>query len=84
MRTNVTVADAPYGTVLAMADPVMDRADIFREALTVFVRVQADIRLAALGGTMPDMEGPLNKAWDCGGGFCLRCSESGHCRWPGR
>jgi hypothetical protein len=38
-----------------MADPDMDRADIFREAMKVFVRVQAAKRLVALGGTMPDM-----------------------------
>jgi hypothetical protein len=50
MRTTVTVDDA-----LEMADPDMDRADIFREAMKVFVRVQAAKRLAALGGTMPDM-----------------------------
>lgn len=38
-----------------MADPDMDRADIFRESMKVFVRMQAAKRLAALGGAMPDM-----------------------------
>lgn len=33
----------------------MDRADLFREAVKVFVRVQAAKRLAALGGAKPDM-----------------------------
>ena len=56
MRTTVTVDDALYEKALEMADPDMDRADIFREAMKVFVRVQAAKRLAALGGTMPDME----------------------------
>ena len=55
MRTTVTVDDALYEKALEMADPDMDRADIFREAMKVFVRVQAAKRLAALGGTMPDM-----------------------------
>ena len=55
MRTTVTVDDALYEKALEMADPDMDRADIFREAMKVFVRVQAAKRLAALGGSMPDM-----------------------------
>ena len=41
---------------LEMADPDMDKADIFREAIKTFVRVQSAKRLAALGGTMPDMQ----------------------------
>jgi len=39
-----------------MADPDMDKADIFREAMKTFVRVQAGKRLAELGGTSPDMQ----------------------------
>jgi hypothetical protein len=34
----------------------MDKADLFREAIKTFVRVQSAKRLAALGGTMPDMQ----------------------------
>jgi hypothetical protein len=34
----------------------MDKSDLFREAIKTFVRVQASKRLAALGGTMPDMQ----------------------------
>jgi hypothetical protein len=33
----------------------MDRGDLFREAMKVFVRVQAGKRLAALGGGAPGM-----------------------------
>ena len=33
----------------------MDKADLFREAIKTFVRVQAAKRLSALGGAMPDM-----------------------------
>ena len=56
MRTTVTIDDALYEEALAVADPKMDKADRFREAIATFVRVQAAKRLAALGGTMPDMQ----------------------------
>ncbi len=55
MRTTVTIDDALYEQALEMADPDMDKADIFREAIKTFVRVQAAKRLAALGGSVPDM-----------------------------
>lgn len=50
-----SIASSP---VLAaeLADPDMDRADLFREAVKTFVRVQAAKRLAALGGQAPDMQ----------------------------
>ena len=56
MRTTVTIDDTPYEKALEVADPTMDKADIFREAMKTFVRVQAGKRLADLGGTMPDMQ----------------------------
>ena len=56
MRTTVTIDDALYEKALEVADPQMDRADIFREAMKTFVRVQAAKRLAALGGARPDMQ----------------------------
>ena len=55
MRTTVTLEDALYEKALEVADPTLDRADIFREAMKTFVRVQAAKRLAALGGARPDM-----------------------------
>ncbi len=55
MRTTVTIDDALYAKALEVADPDMDRADLFREAFKTFVRVQSAKRLAALGGTAPDM-----------------------------
>jgi hypothetical protein len=55
MRITVTIDDALYEKALEMADPDMDKADIFREAIKTFVRVQAVKCLVALGGTMPDM-----------------------------
>lgn len=56
MRTTVTIDDELYQKALEMADPGMDKADIFREAVKTFVRVQAGKRLAALGGTTPDFQ----------------------------
>lgn len=56
MRTTVTIDDALYESAVEAADPGMDRADIIREAIKVFVRVQAGKRLAALGGKTPAMK----------------------------
>jgi Arc/MetJ family transcription regulator len=56
MRTTVTIDDALYAQALEMADPSMDKADIFREAVKTFVCVQAAKRLVALGGASPDMQ----------------------------
>ncbi len=56
MRTTVTIDDELYEKALEVADPTMDKADLFREAIKTFVRVQAAKRLAALGGAAPKME----------------------------
>ncbi|MBU2714176.1 type II toxin-antitoxin system VapB family antitoxin [Zooshikella harenae] len=56
MRTTVTIDDDLYDKALEMADPNMDKSELFREAIKTFVRVQAAKRLAALGGTVPDMQ----------------------------
>ncbi|WP_261641547.1 type II toxin-antitoxin system VapB family antitoxin [Erwinia mallotivora] len=56
MRTTVTIDDALYAQALEMAGPDMDKADIFREAIKTFVRVQSAKRLASLGGSVPDMQ----------------------------
>lgn len=55
MRTTVTIDDELYEKALEMADPTMDKADLFREAIKTFVRVHAARRLAALGGALPTM-----------------------------
>ena len=55
MRTTVTIDDELYNRALEIADPAMDKADLFREAVKTFIRVQAAKRLAALGGTMPEI-----------------------------
>lgn len=56
MRTTVTIDDALYEQALAVADQSMDKSDLFREAIRTYIRVQTAKRLAALGGTMPDMQ----------------------------
>lgn len=55
MRTTVTIDDSLYQRALEVAEPTMDKADLFREAIKAFVRVQAAKRLANLGGEQPDM-----------------------------
>ncbi|MBB5499752.1 MULTISPECIES: type II toxin-antitoxin system VapB family antitoxin [Paraburkholderia] len=55
MRTTVTIDDNLYERALELADPDMDKADLFRVAMQTFVRVQAGKRLASLGGTEPGM-----------------------------
>jgi hypothetical protein len=55
MRTTVTIDDSLYERALELADPDMDKADLFRIAMQTFVRVQAGKRLAALGGSAPSM-----------------------------
>ena len=56
MRTTVTLDDALFERALEVADPGMDKAELFREAVKTFIRVQSAKRLAALGGAAPDME----------------------------
>jgi Arc/MetJ family transcription regulator len=56
MRTTVTIDDALYERALEVADPSMDKADLFREAIKTFVRVQSAKRLAALGAAAPEMQ----------------------------
>ena len=56
MHTTVSIDDALYAQALELADPDMDRADLFREAIRTFIRVQTAKRLASLGGQAPDMQ----------------------------
>lgn len=56
MRTTVSIDDELYQRALELADPGMDKGNLFREAMKVFVRVQAGKRLAALGGKAAGMK----------------------------
>jgi metal-responsive CopG/Arc/MetJ family transcriptional regulator len=40
MRTTVTLDDDLYRKVLEMADPDMNKADLFREAVKTFIRLR--------------------------------------------
>ena len=55
MRTTISIDDALYQQALELADPGMDKAELFREAVKTFVRVQAGKSLAALGGAAPEL-----------------------------
>ncbi|MEO5735056.1 MAG: type II toxin-antitoxin system VapB family antitoxin [Rubrivivax sp.] len=55
MRTTLTLDDDLYRRAMELADPGMDKAELLREAVRTFIRVQAGKRLAALGGAAPDM-----------------------------
>lgn len=56
MRTTVTIDNTLYERALEVADPDMDKADLFREAIKTFVRVQSAKRLARLGGKASEMQ----------------------------
>jgi len=56
MRATVTIDDELYEQALEMAEPGMDKSELFRVAVETFVRVQAAKRLAALGTAQPDMQ----------------------------
>jgi Arc/MetJ family transcription regulator len=56
MRTTITIDDELFRKAVEVADPGMDKAEIVREAMRVFVRVQSGKRLAALGGAVPRMK----------------------------
>jgi Arc/MetJ family transcription regulator len=56
MRTTITIDDELFESAVEVADPGMDKADLVREAMKVFVRVQSANRLAALGGGAPAMK----------------------------
>lgn len=55
MRITLTIDDQLYQQALAMADPGVGKADLFREAMRTYVRVQAAKRLASLGAAAPEM-----------------------------
>ena len=55
MRTTISIDDALYQKAIELADPSMDKAELFREAIRTFVRVQAGKRLIALGGGTPEL-----------------------------
>lgn len=47
MHTTITIDDALYQRALELSDPQMDQADVLREAVMTYVRVQTGKRLSA-------------------------------------
>jgi len=56
MRVTVTIDDELYEKALQLTDPSIDKANIFTEAIKFSIRTQCAKRLAALGGTMPEIK----------------------------
>lgn len=56
MRTTVTIDDTLYDQALDLSEPGIEKADLFREAIQTYIRVQSAKRLAALGGSAPEMQ----------------------------
>jgi Arc/MetJ family transcription regulator len=56
MRTTVTIDDELYAQALEVIEPNIEKSELFREALRVFIRVESAKRLAALGGKTPKMK----------------------------
>jgi hypothetical protein len=55
MRATVTIDDDVMDRARAVAAPGIAVPELVRLALETFTRVEAGKRLAALGGTVPDM-----------------------------
>ncbi len=55
MRTTVSIEDELYEKAAQFCAPESDKATVIKEAMKVFVRVNAAKRLASLGGASPDI-----------------------------
>ncbi|WP_397452066.1 type II toxin-antitoxin system VapB family antitoxin [Pseudomonas sp. NA-150] len=55
MKITHTIENALFEKAMELASPDTGKADLIREALETFVRVQAAKRLMAQGGTVPRM-----------------------------
>jgi len=55
MRTTITIDDELFNSAIEVSDPTMNKAEVIREALKAYVHLEASRRLAALGGSDPDM-----------------------------
>ncbi|MEW5887231.1 MAG: type II toxin-antitoxin system VapB family antitoxin [Pseudomonadota bacterium] len=56
MRTTLTISDDLFNKAMALAPAGMDKADLIRECVKAFIREQSAQRLAALGGTLPNIQ----------------------------
>lgn len=56
MRTTLTIDDALFSKAVSLAEPGLDKSALIRECVKAYVERQAARRLAALGGTDPELE----------------------------
>ncbi|NIG13001.1 type II toxin-antitoxin system VapB family antitoxin [Pantoea sp. Al-1710] len=56
MIVTIEIDDDLYQKAIAYLDPLINKNEIFQEAMKTFVRVEAGKRMAALGGTMPNLK----------------------------
>jgi Arc/MetJ family transcription regulator len=56
MRTTLTIDDELFAKAVALAEPGMEKSELFRQCVKAFIQRQTARRLAALGGQAPDIE----------------------------
>lgn len=56
MRTTLTIDDQLFAKAVALAEPGVEKSELIRECVKVFIQLQTARRLAALGGRAPDVE----------------------------
>ena len=56
MRTTLTIDDALFAKAVSLAEPGMEKSELFKECVKAFIQRQTARRLAALGGQIPNME----------------------------
>ena len=56
MRVFVEIEDSLYEKAIELADHSMDSANLFNEALKIFIRVRSSERLMALGAAAPGIK----------------------------
>jgi len=60
MQTTVSIDDALYDRAIKLLDPSIEKSDIFKEAIKVFVRVQSAKQLADMSETPPQCNPLIN------------------------
>ena len=56
MRTTLTIDDQLFAKAVSLAEPGVEKSELIRECVKVFIQRQTARRLAALGGQAPDIE----------------------------
>ena len=56
MRTTLTIDDQLFAKAVSLAEPGVEKSELIRECVKVFIQRQTARRLAALGGQAPDVE----------------------------